>query len=501
MSDGEDMSDGALRLLEDTAFEAEAASAIARFESSESADEAETHKREVARFEHERVRRAARQARELDLLFVTVGGQANAPTLAVVATPARFVVLAHTNTEKQRADETIQALRLDATRAALCCIGDGKDSAELYRAVFAEWVKRGRPEKVAIDITGGFKTMSASAAAAGFSLPHGKTYYIDSTQLTVHGVRAWVQEHRIELANPFVVFGELRRASARELLKQHSYAAAAAIYRELDEPADRSRAQLAEAYDALEGLDFQRGATLLDRLCDSLDAFAAHPDKKADAAVSARAAIRANAEGARKLLDVVTRANGEDPVKTAGALSDPACLDLGAMLLARAEAAHTPADVAALFAYRCLELVAQRRLALRGGVNPSALDWNVLASSAHQSLPDFVAAYNKTTRKKEHRLVLDELPAASASALSYGLLHVAFPDDVTSCMDLAAFAGAGEARNRSVLAHGLKKLDDATLNGIRRKARELFETLLEVEQMNSTDRLALKARHTFVEVE
>ena len=69
MSDGEDMSDGALRLLEDTAFEAEAASAIARFESSESADEAETHKREVARFEHERVRRAARQARELDLLF------------------------------------------------------------------------------------------------------------------------------------------------------------------------------------------------------------------------------------------------------------------------------------------------------------------------------------------------------------------------------------------------------------------------------------------------
>jgi hypothetical protein len=135
--------------LDDAAFERMADEAIARLEASNSRDDAERiYERDVLPLETERIRReAVGRAVELDLLFVTVGAQASSPTLAALASPARFVVLLHTEAEKKSADATIQALGLDATEAALQLVGDGKDSAELYRAVFQRTSKRAQPRR------------------------------------------------------------------------------------------------------------------------------------------------------------------------------------------------------------------------------------------------------------------------------------------------------------------------------------------------------------------
>jgi len=491
--------------LDDAAFERLAGEAIAQLKASDSTDENETkriHDDEVLPIEMERIRReAVRRAVELDLLFVTVGAQASSPTLAALASPARFVVLLHTAEEKASADATIRALGLDATEAALLCIGDGKDSAPLYRAVFEEWTKRGRPERVGVDITGGLKVMSASAAAAAFALPRGNTYYIDAEKLRLHGREWWVRERRIELANPFQVFGEIRRATGRELLKTRRYSAAAAVYGELYEEEDRSRAQLAGGYDALERLDLETAEQRLDELCDRLDDFARDPRRKDDAVVRQRDAIRANARGAGKLRRLIEMAAGEDPGRNGAALRSAECLDFGEMLLAAAER-HAAPDVAALLAYRCLELVPQRRLALRGNVDPSSVDWRVLAEQLGCSVADVIGKYN-TGKKKEHQLDPAAPPSEVSSTVAYGLLAVAFPDDVTRRKELsvARFAGAGAARNRSVLAHGLQQLGEKSVDDIRTKARSLFDALLDVEKVSADDRTVLRQRHAFVEVE
>lgn len=487
--------------LDDAAFERAATEVIARLEASSSFDDAKRiYEHDVLPLETERIRReAVSRAVELDLLFVTVGAQASSPTLAIIASPARFVVLLHTKAEKESADVTIRALRLDATEAALQLIGDGKDSAALYRTILDEWTKRGRKEKVGVDITGGLKTMSAAAAAACFALPLGATYYIDADKPRLHGRDWWVRERRIELANPFQVFGEIRRATGRELLKTRRYAAAAAVYGQLYGEEDRSRAQLAEGYDAIERLDFEKAEQRLNHLCDRLDVFAHDPQRKGDPVVQQRDVIRATAKGAGKLRHLIEVAAGEDPGRNATALRSAECLDFGEMLLAAAER-HAAPDVAALLAYRCLELISQRRLALRGNIDPSAVDWNVLVQLLGLSVAELIAKYN-TGKKKEYHLDPVAPPREISSAIGYGLLAIAFPDDVTKELSVAEFAGAGAARNRSVLAHGLQQLEKKPVDDIRTKARRLFDALLDAEKVSPDDRAALRQRHAFVEVE
>lgn len=485
--------------LDNVAFERAAAEAIARLETSNSRDDAQRlYDHDVLPLEMERIRReAVRRAVELDLLFVTVGAQASSPTLAAIASPARFVVLVHTVEEKASAHETIQVLGLDGTEATLLCINDGKDSAQLYRAVFDEWIKHGRPEQVGVDITGGLKVMSAAAAAAAFAVPHGKTYYIDAERLQMHK-EWWVRERRIELANPFQVFGEIRRATGRELLKTRRYAAANAVYDQLHEEGDGSRKELAAAYDALERLDLETAAKGLEQLCERLEVFAHEPRKQDDAVVQQRTAIRANAEGARKLVQLIGLAENDDPVRNLAALRSSECLEFGEMLLARAE--HATPDVAALLSYRCLELVPQRRLALRGNVDPSAVDWHGLARAANLAIADLIDKYN-TANKDAQRLALDALPVEISSAQSYRLLHVAFPGDVTTAMSVQAFAHVGNVRNHSLLAHGLQQLGRKPVDDIRTKARKLFDALLDAEKVSPDGRAALRQRHAFVEVE
>jgi hypothetical protein len=213
--------------------------------------------------------------------------------------------------------------------------------------------------------------------------------------------------------------------------------------------------------------------------------------------VKQRAGIRANVEGARRLARLLEISGEDDPGRNLKALQSSECLELGAMLLARAE--HAAPDVAALLAYRCLELIPQRRLALRGNTDPSRVDWDHLAEQCEKSVEDLIAQYNNADKLQE--LDLKNLPSEIASVTAFRLLAVAFPGDVAEEKGRSAFVGVGKARNHSLLAHGLKKLSDKAVDGIRTKARELFDKLLEVERVSDVDRAALEQRHTFVEVE
>jgi len=505
--------DQQLIALDDGAFRAEATRRIEALKAAATAEEAESlYRGQVLPCEAERLRRdathqASRGEPPLALLFVTVGAQADSPALAVIASPAEFVVLVHSDKERCQAEQVVERLGLTANRGILCSIGDGTRISDLYRVCFDEWQRRGRPERVAFDLTGGLKTMSAAAAAAGFAIPGAAVHYIEAEQPRIHGKTFWINERRITLDNPFIVFGEIRRESARALLASRAYPAAAALYKELagqtGQPADDFRARLAKGYAAFDALSFDDAASILGGLANDLDA--REWDTLAlrqDFVIAGRAHVRANAEGARILAAFVQSiSDGKDPVREKDSLEADACRDFICMLIevaARRRAADQH-DVAALLGYRASEAVVQRRLALRGSVDPGSVDWQALATNANLSVEDLITRYNKGTAA-HHRLDAGSLPVRVGRVQAFGLLAVAFPDDVAAENNIRKFAGIGEARNRSLLAHGLARLSTDTVGELIENTQSLFSRMLKIEAVAPADQEALRRRYRFLDV-
>lgn len=510
---GDIYDDQQLIALDDAAFNAEATRRIEALRRAVAVEEAESFYRgqvlpcEAERLKRDAKRRAHKGEARLELLFVTVGAQADSPALAVIASPAEFVVLVHSNKERRQAEQVVERLGLTANRGTLCSIGDGTRISDLYRVCFDEWQRRGRPERVAFDLTGGLKTMSAAAAAAGFAIPGAAVHYIEAEQPRIHGKTFWINERRITLDNPFIVFGEIRRESARALLASRAYPAAAVFYEEIagqtGQAADDCRAQLAKGYAAFDALRFEEAANILTGLADDLDARERDtPDLRTDALVAGRARIHANADGARILADFVKSIDaGQDPVREKASLEADACRDFICMLIestARQRKAHQH-DVAALLAYRASEAVVHRRLVLRGGVDPGSVDWQALATNANLSVDDLITRYNKGTAA-HHRLDAGSLPVRVGRVQAFGLLAVAFPNDVAAENDILKFAGLGEARNRSLLAHGLARLSPDTVGRLIKDSESLFSRMLKIEAVAPADQEALWQRYRFLDV-
>lgn len=514
---GNDYADPQLAAFDEAEFNAEAARRIEALKAAPTLEDARNRYRAlVLPCEAERLRREAQRRRDqgeepFDLLFVTVGAQADSPALAIIATPARFVVLLHTNKEQGHAEEVVNRLGLLAKGASLRSIGDGTRILDLYRVCFDEWQTRGRPRRVAFDLTGGLKTMSAGAAAAGFAIPGGAVFYIEADQPRIHGTNFWINERRINLENPFVVFGEIRRESARALLASRAYPAAAVLYQELAgqtrQPGDDFRARLAKGYAAFDALRFEEAASILGGLAHDLDARERDtPALRHDVIIAGRAQVRANAEGAHLLRDLVSTVGDQqntDPLTERKVLVADGCREFIALLLAAAARQHAARqfDVAGLLAYRASEAVVTRRLALRGGIDPSNVDWHVLTSAAGCGVADFVKRYNDASKNKEYHLDANSLPSRLGRAPAFNALAAAFPDDVALAIDIKKFGGLGEARNRSLLAHGFSQLSERTANQLLESTECLFNRMLEIEAVAPADRDALRQRYRFLDVE
>ncbi len=494
--------------LTDAEFDAESRERTARLKAQASADAVRrVYKREVFPLERARIQRAAKASNEppLELLFVTVGRQAQSPLLAILASPAEYIILLHTDDTIEQANEVVNELALTAAQAELVSLGKGDRPLALYREIDECWRRRGRPGRVAVDLTGGLKTMSAAAAAAGFALPGARVYYIESEQIRLHGQLVWLNERRVEVDNPYEVFGDIRRKTALELLRGGRYGVAAGLYRQLDSdlgdsPPDRRRALLAEGYDAIESMDFKMAQECLAKLWKALDHEAKHVLGVEGPLLKQRRHIEANARGASRLAEFVELGGkGDDPTREIKSLRDERFLDFLAMLICSAKRHRKEGklDIAALLAYRALEAAPQRRLAAKG-LSPSSMDWQALAAAAGRPLPEILADYNERSSTKA--LDPEHLPEQLARAAAFLLLAVAFPDDLARGEKIERFRGLGTSRNKSLLAHGVSQLDCKAVEGLIRYARELTERVLELEGLGQGERDDLWRRHTFIEL-
>ena len=96
--------------------------------------------------------------------------------------------------------------------------------------LYDEWK---RPKNIAVDITGGKKSMVGGAAMAGAVLG-ADIYYVDTNDFNRDLSKPEPgSEHLSLLNNPYSVFGDLEVETATDLYKGHDYAGAQRIFDQL----------------------------------------------------------------------------------------------------------------------------------------------------------------------------------------------------------------------------------------------------------------------------
>ena len=175
-----------------------------------------------------------RPQKEYEALILTVGLSPEPLILSILATKPKRVGLLYTpETEKflpRIQKETALTLdQLDKRKI------DGSNIIEMYEAIMGLYTDWGSPSNVAVDITGGKKSMVSGAAMAGAVLG-ADIYYVDTNHFNRElGKPEPGSEYLSLLDNPYTVLGDLEVEKAKDLYDRYDYAGAQRIFNQLNE--------------------------------------------------------------------------------------------------------------------------------------------------------------------------------------------------------------------------------------------------------------------------
>ncbi len=338
--------------------------------------------------------------------------------------------------------------------------GDHSTTLDVYRGlrrVLDAWpdVERAR---IAVDVTGGLKPMSVGVEKAAHVLGL-QTIYVQSDYGKLpdgrFGPVAGTQRLVIP-PDPYAVFGDLEAAEARRLYHAHDYAGAQRGFAELatrvpgtDGLRYADLARLAAVYAAWDVLDFPAALAYADALL-------AQP--LAASELAPHTATLARQRTMLRELDTVARSVvGRGAVAVQTLASPAAMLPLLGTLHTNAlrRAAQGRYDFAALFRYRCLELISQHRLASYG-LLANAPQFDVLAEKAQ------VSERFQQQQRDAGRTAVRGLGKLRVVGMFDGyMLLAALDDPLVRDFPIRQIEERSQARNTSVLAHGYRLIGEA----------------------------------------
>lgn len=395
----------------------------------------------------------------------------------------------------------------------LCPQDDHSSTRQVYRSVKAlraAWADIADPARIAVDVTGGRKPMSVGLEKAAHLLGL-TTVYVESDYWPREtGKRGPVPgtQRLVVPPNPYLEFGDLEAAEAARLFAAHDYAGAARAFDELSRRLSAPAAGAAPAAETAPLVERYAASARLARAYAAWDAFDLAAARDALAAyrnaapASGRRAdlLREQADALTTLAAVAGRAagKGHEALRT---LADPAAVLplLGSLYAnARRREAQGRYDTAALLRYRCLELIAQHRLAT----------WGVLTER-----PNLAALLRRRPDLDDDYRAVEEqvgfhprgLPRPGRNgkvapiALFGGyMLLAALGDPLVAGLDLAQIRERAAARNTSILAHGYRLITRAEYQPFAAVVDELLDRLFRVL---GRDRAAWQAAATFLALE
>ncbi len=449
------------------------------------------------------VRRAFRQrcrdfTGRYDALIMTVGTtpQPLILTLEAVRPPkVLFIFTAETEKELKKIIREVDFLREHEVQYDREKV-DPDDSEEIYERIGRRWQEWSREgvQKIALDNTGGKKSMvSAAAAAANFLgidllyVDHEK--YLPELRAPMPGT-----EYLTCLPNPYITLGDLKIRQCLDLFNACSFEAAEEKLREAREEIRGRRAlPVVARVEMLHGL--VRGFSLWDRFHFGLALKELR--KTLDAARKYEMDIDA-AGLERNLLALEVLGSERRGEKLFGALRNRP--DFGLHLAvdlycnaARREKAGSPDD-ATVRLYRCLELISQLRLAHTEGTdgegfNTAKFDW--------VRVPKAVAVkYGMLAREVFEK---DYVKTPYEVGLMHGhLLLAAFEDPVwrkADTKELKELHNTVKKRNELMLIHGKMKARPQDVEEFTAWVAKLLERLARIM---GEDLDELVDQHTFI---
>lgn len=394
-------------------------------------------------------------------------------------------------------------LRVPLSDTSTLAIYDG------VKTVIERWRHLERA-RIALDLTGGLKPMTVGLAKAGHLLGL-QTLYVESDYAKPSEEKSGPKPGTQRLVippNPYKVFGDLEAEEAKRLFRVHDYNGAQCIFTKLAQEVPETQryqlyADLSEAYDAWEVLDFQRAAEKLNVVVENID-----HDPLLHSYIHQ---LQEQLNSAQELSEITSTVGSDDRNSKLSVLADKnKILHLLSTLrsIAKRRASNERYDVAALYQYRAIELISQHRLATYHCL-ASDIDYSQITDP--QSGQQIAKNDLKNRYINKHRLVIDarrrrqpndrtqlatDLPSKKPGLFaSYNLL-AALDDPFLQNYNWVDIEVRTETRNNSILAHGYRLITQNEFESFAQVAEELYSRLLE---LYGEDGQVWEARSQFIQ--
>ena len=429
-----------------------------------------------------------RPPRIYDALILTVGLSPEPLILSIIATKPKRVGLLHTPQTRKFLERIQQETGLTLGQVDTREI-DGSNIVEMYEAIMELYTRWDKPANVAVDITGGKKSMVSGAAMAGAMLG-ADIYYVDTDHFNRElGKPEPGSEYLSLLDNPYSVFGDLEVNKARDLYYRYDYAGAQGVFNQLEQQVRdpnliivyEAYGLLCATYEAWDNLDIGIAKQSLNRLLENLKRFSSLQQL---GSLSNFIPILYEHEKVLNVLDNIF--NTEEL-----ALKIPDGFHFAFMLYNNAlrREAQGKLDMACLILYRLFEWIGQHRLAQYGIVTSQP---NYSESGVEET--DLLDRYKKKRKDVYGSVNVLNLPDPIALVDGFLLLD-ALGDKVVDSLNWRAFRGQVEMRNRSVYAHGMSKINEKSYKAFKSTVEGRFEKAQEIENIDAN---LLNKQHKFI---
>ncbi|MGB4482884.1 MAG: TIGR02710 family CRISPR-associated CARF protein [bacterium] len=418
-------------------------------------------------------------------LILTVGTSPEPLILSLLACQPQKALFLYTEDTERYLDDIINYVQLSPSRWDKRLV-QKSDPRTIYQVVKEIWEQWGRRSDIAVDITGGTKSMTGGLALVGAFLGF-ELLYVDNERYLKEQRRPYPGTECLKvLPNPYTVFGALKEKNALELLRRQEFHGAGQILTELVEKVpDPRRFQyllaLARAYEAWDGLNLKEA-------CDQLGRAAAIAEKLHwGEATDETIFLREQQKRVGHLAELLPAKPRES---TLPLLQDREAVETLVFTLyhnARRRAAQGKWDAASFFLYRLLEIMEQRRLALYG-IDTARPDYSLLPGEGLLDKFNAVRQQIKFPR-------LEELPSPIALTDGYFLLEAladplrlsAVPTGKGVGIHWGRFCSQIENRNYSILAHGFIFVSEEQYLNFKEMVEQILDLFCTVEGIDGEE--------------
>lgn len=434
--------------------------------------------------------------KQYDGMILSLGMSFEPLVLSVMVVKPKKVCFLCTEDSRKYLDPVIHYTNLLPSQYEVRSV-DKDNPLQIYQAikdVYQEW---GQPSNIALDFTGGTKSMSGGSAMAG-GLIGADMVYIASRDYRANLRRPFPGSEHLEfIPNPYQVFGDLEEKKALDLMAQYDYSSAKRIFDDLERQTPDPRryivlSLLCKAYEAWDNLDIIRARADMSVLLDRLRQYAAlHKDFILSDKLSLLSfqfeALNNLEEHITGLCKNIRPGKRHDPsimVKVFNEKDFVLALMFTLYWNARRREDQGKFDMASLLLYRLLELISQVRLAAHG-LDTIKPDYSTVNES---KLLKFINTKYKHLNNNHYFSLPDHI------SLFHGYLILsALNDKLVKDFSLERLQGQVRARNYNIFAHGFDSISESQTKEFRILVEDIMSRLLSLWGEKMPD-LSLKYR-------